>query len=69
MNRVKEKFYNLTIRKKLILLLCVAGFVPVLLLGASISMNAYGTVVANRQADMANSLEFACVSVNNQMYL
>lgn len=63
----KGKFYDFTIRKKLIILLCVAGFVPVILLGVYISMNAHQTVVTNRKADMTNSLKLACVSVDNQM--
>lgn len=67
MKKVKEKFYNLSIRKKLIILLCAVGFIPVILLGSSISMNSYKTVVENRQADMANSLEQACLSVDNQL--
>lgn len=67
MKKAKEKFYNLSIRKKLIILLCVVGFIPVILLGSSISMNSYMTIVENRQADMANSLEQACLSVDNQL--
>lgn len=67
MEKMKEKFYSLSIRKKLIILLCVVGFIPVILLGGSITMNAYQAVFKNREMDMANSLELACVSVENQM--
>lgn len=67
MKKLKQKFNDLTIRKKLIILLCVVGFVPVTLLSVSIGVNSYKTVVMNRQEDMANSLELACAAVNNQV--
>lgn len=64
---MKQKFNDLTLRKKLIILLCVVGFVPVTLLTAFISVSSYKTVVENKQADMESSLELACASVNNQI--
>lgn len=67
MKKLKQKFNDITIRKKLIILLCVVGFVPVTIMAFFISINAGRTVVMNRKADMSSSLELACASVTNQL--
>ena len=67
MKYLKQKFNDLNLRKKLIILLCLVGFVPVLLLTVYISVYSYRTVLKNKQADMEKSLELACASVESQM--
>ncbi len=67
MKKLRQRFNNLTIRKKLIVLLCLVGFFPVALLGVYIVVNSHKAVVTNRKEDMSNSLKLACASVNNQM--
>lgn len=51
----------------MIILLCVVGFVPVALLGVSLTVNAHNTVVKNRRYDMTNSLQQACSSVSSEI--
>lgn len=69
MKALKKKFNDCTIRKKLIILLCVVGFIPVILLSVSISVDAYRSVANNKRMDMENSMKLACASVNNQVTL
>ncbi len=69
MKALKKKFNDCTIRKKLIILLCVVGFIPVILLSVSISVDAYRSVRENKLMDMENSMKLACASVNNQVTL
>lgn len=67
MKKLKQKFNDLNLRKKLIILLCVVGFIPVTLLTIYISVSLFRTVLDNKQADMKNSLELACASMENQL--
>lgn len=67
MKKMKQKFNDFNLRKKLIILLCLVGFVPVILLTAFISVTSYRTVLENKKADMQSSLELACASVSNQI--
>ena len=66
MNRVKRKFDELKIRTKLTILLFVVGFIPVVILGISLSIYTHNTVVKNRKDDMQKFLQRACASVSAQ---
>lgn len=67
MKKLRQKFNDLPIRKKLIILLCLVSFIPVALFSISIGVSSYKTVVRNRQEDMTNALKLACASVDNQV--
>lgn len=66
MNRIKRKFDELKLRTKLTILLFVVGFIPVVILGISLSIYTHNTVVKNRKNDMQKFLQRACVSVSAQ---
>lgn len=65
-NRVKQKFDELKLRTKLTILLFVVGFIPVVILGISLSIYTHNTVVKNRRDDMQKFLQRACASVSAQ---
>ena len=65
-NKLKQKFDTLKIRTKLTILLFVVGFVPVLILGISLSVYTHSTVVKNRRNDMQKFLQRACATVSAQ---
>ena len=66
MNRIKRKFDELKLRTKLTILLFVVGFIPVVILGISLSIYTHNTVVKNRKNDMQKFLQRACASVSAQ---
>lgn len=67
MNRIISSFNALKFRTKLTILLCFVGFVPIAVLGMTLSMNAHDMVEANRRDDMQNSLQNATASVVSQI--
>ncbi len=68
MRRLKQFFHKLSIRKKMLTILCLVGMVPVLVLGISLGFNSYRTVLKYREKDMTNTLQQACGIVDYQMY-
>ena len=49
-------------------ILCLVGMLPVLVLGISLGINSYRTVLKYREKDMTNTLQQACGIVDYQMY-
>ena len=68
MRRLKQFFHKLSIRKKMLTILCLVGMLPVLVLGISLGINSYHTVLKYREKDMTNTLQQACGIVDYQMY-
>ena len=68
MRRLKQFFHKLSIRKKMLTILCLVGMLPVLVLGISLGINSYRTVLKYREKDMTNTLQQACGIVDYQMY-
>lgn len=68
MSRLKQFFHKLSIRKKMLTILCLVGMLPVLVLGISLGINSYRTVLKYREKDMTNTLQQACGIVDYQMY-
>ena len=60
MRRLKQFFHKLSIRKKMLTILCLVGMLPVLVLGISLGINSYRTVLKYREKDMTNTLQQAC---------
>ena len=56
MRRLKQFFHKLSIRKKMLTILCLVGMLPVLVLGISLGINSYRTVLKYREKDMMNTL-------------
>ena len=68
MHRLKQFFHKLSIRKKMLTILCLVGMLPVMILGISLGINSYRTVLKYREKDMTNTLQQACGVVDYQMY-
>lgn len=68
MRRLKQFFHKLSIRKKMLTILCLVGMLPVMILGISLGINSYRTVLKYREKDMTNTLQQACGIVDYQMY-
>lgn len=68
MHRLKQFFHKLSIRKKMLTILCLVGMLPVMILGISLGINSYRTVLKYREKDMTNTLQQACGIVDYQMY-
>ena len=68
MRRLKQFFHKLSIRKKMLTILCLVGMLPVMILGISLGINSYHTVLKYREKDMTNTLQQACGIVDYQMY-
>ena len=68
MHRLKQFFHKLSIRKKMLTILCLVGMLPVMILGISLGINSYHTVLKYREKDMTNTLQQACGIVDYQMY-
>ena len=49
-------------------ILCLVGMLPVMILGISLGINSYRTVLKYREKDMTNTLQQACGIVDYQMY-
>ena len=52
MHRLKQFFHKLSIRKKMLTILCLVGMLPVMILGISLGINSYRTVLKYREKDM-----------------
>ena len=68
MSRLKQLFHKFSIRKKILTILCLVGMVPVTVLGISMGINSYRTVLKYREKHMTNALQQACGIVDCQMY-
>ena len=68
MRRLKQFFHKLSIRKKMLTILCLVGMLPVLVLGISLGINSYRTVLKYREKDMTNTLQQACGIVDYQLF-
>ena len=53
MRRLKQFFHKLSIRKKMLTILCLVGMLPVLVLGISLGINSYRTVLKYREKDIS----------------